>query len=54
MDRKKVEELECRVATLEVALAQVMNDLKRLLSAHGENVPIPAGAPPLNCQCHEK
>lgn len=42
---EKIEELEIRVATLEKALQQALNDVSRLLNAHGENVPSPAGAP---------
>jgi hypothetical protein len=44
---KKIEELESRIATLEFALKQVENQVNYILSAHGENVPIPLGAPPL-------
>jgi len=53
MDESKIEELECRVSTLEVALKQLENQVNRLLCAHGENVPIPAGAPSLKHEYHE-
>jgi hypothetical protein len=53
MNDKKVEELEARVSTLEFALKQLEADVTRLLSAHGENVQTPAGAPPLKHEQNE-